>query len=105
MAISSLKAGKIFPFHLFFRLCLLLANCPELGVSRSSVRTLPGFQGPLPFELETGYVGVLEEPEDVQLFYYFVKSESDPKVDPLILWLTGGPGCSSFSGFVYEIGI
>ena len=49
------------------------------------------------------YVGVGES-EDVELFYYFVKSESNPKEDPLVLWLTGGPGCSSFSAFAYEIG-
>ncbi|KAF6159735.1 hypothetical protein GIB67_029993 [Kingdonia uniflora] len=66
-------------------------------------RYLPGFQGPLPFELETGYVGV-DEVEDVQLFYYFVKSYNNPKEDPVLLWLTGGPACSGFSGFVYEIG-
>ncbi|WJX49227.1 sinapoylglucose--choline O-sinapoyltransferase [Trifolium repens] len=70
----------------------------------SKVEVLPGFQGPLPFELETGYVGLGETDDDMQVFYYFIKSENDPKKDPLMLWLTGGPGCSSFSGLVYQIG-
>ncbi|KAK1366925.1 serine carboxypeptidase-like 7 [Heracleum sosnowskyi] len=67
------------------------------------IKFLPGFQGPLPFRFRTGYVGV-DESEDVQLFYYFVESERNPKQDPLILWMTGGPGCSSASGLAYEIG-
>ncbi|WJX43173.1 sinapoylglucose--choline O-sinapoyltransferase [Trifolium repens] len=72
--------------------------------SSSKVEVLPGFEGSLPFELETGYVGLGETDDDMQVFYYFIKSENNPKKDPLMLWLTGGPGCSSFSGLVYEIG-
>ncbi|GJV51315.1 serine carboxypeptidase-like protein 13, partial [Tanacetum coccineum] len=72
------------------------------STSMGKVEYLPGFQGPLPFNLETGYVGVGDN-EDVQLFYYFIESESNPGLDPLMLWITGGPGCSSISGILYEI--
>ncbi|CAK9317071.1 unnamed protein product [Citrullus colocynthis] len=68
-----------------------------------TVKSLPGLSGPLPFELETGYVGV-GNPEEFQLFYYFIKSYGNPKTDPLILWLTGGPRCSTLSGIAFESG-
>ncbi|ONK63869.1 uncharacterized protein A4U43_C07F19770 [Asparagus officinalis] len=29
------------------------------------------------------------------LFYYFAEAEADPSSKPLVLWLNGGPGCSS----------
>ena len=49
------------------------------------------------------YVGV-GEMDDVQLFYCFVESQREPSSDPLLVWLTGGPGCSSFSPFFYANG-
>ncbi|CAF1881681.1 BnaC02g00780D [Brassica napus] len=67
------------------------------------VKYLPGLEGPLPFELETGYVSVGES-GDVELFYYFVKSERNPDKDPLMIWLTGGPGCSSICGLLFANG-
>ena len=42
--------------------------------------------------------------EQLQLFYYFIKSERNPKEDPLLLWLTGGPGCSAVSALLFENG-
>ena len=50
------------------------------------------------------YIGV-GNTEDVQLFYYFVESQRSPAQDPVVLWLTGGPGCSTLLAFFYESGI
>ncbi|XP_044980228.1 serine carboxypeptidase-like 7 isoform X2 [Hordeum vulgare subsp. vulgare] len=90
--------------HLVPGLLLLLLLSRSASASASTVVThLPGFDGPLPFYLETGYVGV-EEETGAELFYYFAESERSPGTDPVILWLTGGPRCSGFSGFAFEVG-
>ncbi|KAL1368415.1 hypothetical protein AAHE18_02G119800 [Arachis hypogaea] len=90
---------------MFFALSLFLQLLPsEIEGIGAKVESLLGYDGPLPFHLETGYIGLGDSDDDMQVFYYFIKSENNPKNDPLLLWLTGGPGCSSFSGLSFQIG-
>lgn len=89
-----------FPRWVSLRLLLLLVLSANVALSGSIVKYLPGYDGELPFKLETGYISV----NDSELFYYFIESQGNPQEDPIFLWLTGGPGCSSFSGLIYEIG-
>ncbi|KAF3222181.1 hypothetical protein TWF106_009923 [Orbilia oligospora] len=51
------------------------------------------------------YSGYLDnEEDDKHLFYWFFESRSNPKEDPVVLWLNGGPGCSSLTGLFMELG-
>lgn len=57
------------------------------------ITILPG-QPFVGFQQFSGYVTV-DDKKQKSLFYYFVEAEIDPFSKPLVLWLNGGPGCSS----------
>ncbi|GJN07459.1 hypothetical protein PR202_ga25292 [Eleusine coracana subsp. coracana] len=41
---------------------------------------------------------------DARMFYFFFESRGHKKEDPVVIWLTGGPGCSSELALFYENG-
>ncbi|KAJ4846111.1 Serine carboxypeptidase-like 20 [Turnera subulata] len=82
-------------------LCMLLSFAFIGAIPNDTLITsLPGFNGAFPSNHYSGYISFDEK----NLFYYFIVSERNPSTDPVVLWLNGGPGCSSFDGFVYEHG-
>ncbi|EGZ26011.1 hypothetical protein PHYSODRAFT_555555 [Phytophthora sojae] len=52
---------------------------------------------------EAGYVK-LPHKQDDHLFYWFFESRRAPATDPLVLWLSGGPGVSSLMTLLTENG-
>ncbi|PWA44485.1 Peptidase S10, serine carboxypeptidase [Artemisia annua] len=64
---------------------------------------LPG-QPEVDFDQYAGYVTVDAEAGRA-LFYYLAESPQNSSTKPLVLWLNGGPGCSSFGyGAMEELG-
>ncbi|KAG6721440.1 hypothetical protein I3842_03G111600 [Carya illinoinensis] len=57
------------------------------------IKSLPG-QPRVSFQQFAGFI-TIDEQQQRALFYYFVEAEGNPASKPLVLWLNGGPGCSS----------
>ena len=80
---------------------LFLAFQICISLTTDEIQSLPGLKQKPSFKQYSGY---LSGGEDVYLHYWFVESQSNPAKDPVILWLNGGPGCSSIDGLLTENG-
>ncbi|KAJ6590529.1 serine carboxypeptidase, partial [Mycena vulgaris] len=50
------------------------------------------------------YSGYFNIANDKHMFFWFFESRASPSTDPLVLWLNGGPGDSSATGLLFELG-
>ncbi|KAI0052593.1 peptidase S10 serine carboxypeptidase [Auriscalpium vulgare] len=51
------------------------------------------------------YTGFLDVDKGAKhLFFYFFESRRDPDQDDVMMWINGGPGCSSAMGLLMELG-
>ncbi|KAH9758378.1 Carboxypeptidase [Citrus sinensis] len=82
-----------------------LLNSPQDGLKdKDKIESLPGQPLGVNFDQYSGYVNV-DSQDGRSLFYYFVESPQNSSSKPLVLWLNGGPGCSSFgAGAMMELG-
>lgn len=51
------------------------------------------------------YTGYLDVDDGAKhMFFYFFESRRDPANDDVMMWINGGPGCSSATGLLMELG-
>ncbi|KAJ1405235.1 Serine carboxypeptidase, serine active site [Sesbania bispinosa] len=84
-------------FAMIAFIIIVLAQTLLVGVNSlpeaDKISRLPG-QPHVKFQQYSGYI-MVDDNQQRALFYYFVEAEHDPASKPLVLWLNGGPGCSS----------
>ncbi|KAL5992719.1 hypothetical protein ACLOJK_013638 [Asimina triloba] len=77
---------------------------PQEGLmDADKIDALPGQPNGVDFNQYAGYVTV-DPRHGRALFYYFTESPENASTKPLVLWLNGGPGCSSLIGAMTELG-
>jgi cathepsin A (carboxypeptidase C) len=53
---------------------------------------------------ENQWTGTIDVTDNRRLFFWTFESRNDPKNDPVIFWMNGGPGASSLIGLFTECG-
>jgi len=67
------------------------------------LQDLPLYKLPKDVVQHFGYINV-NATHNANLFYWLFESQNKPSTDPLVLWMTGGPGCSSELALFFENG-
>ena len=81
--------------------CLLILQIIQITLGGTKVKVedlFPVYKK----DIYSGYLNTLIDGNN--LFYVYFPSQRDPSTDRVLLWLNGGPGCSSLFGMLAEIG-
>uniref|UniRef100_A0A914V566 Carboxypeptidase n=1 Tax=Plectus sambesii TaxID=2011161 RepID=A0A914V566_9BILA len=88
---------------LLLLLLLSVTPCSAQNAAADEITNLPGVTFNTNFKHYSGYLnGNMQG--TWKLHYWLVESQGNAATDPLILWLNGGPGCSSVGGMFEELG-
>lgn len=83
-----------------YKMRITSENAPIPGRLQAQVASAKGFCD----DTVKSVSGYLDISDTKHLWFIFFESRNKPKTDPLVLWLNGGPGCSSSTGLLFELG-
>lgn len=78
-------------------------DMPVRSSDQDEIKSLPGLDEAINFRQYSGYLHADKKGKKF-FHYWFTESQNDPSKDPVLLWLNGGPGCSSLGGLFTELG-